>query len=117
MFKFDESKEEDILDPVLTDKLKDWKGFDAPEGKLKMGIGQSFDTILGVAQKVGGLDMEFFRRITSNTNENGRNKIRNGKIAGYNWTIVSVSEMVNFFGIMLKISINELNLGGYNAYW
>ena len=70
VFKFDESKEEDILDPVLTDKLKDWKGFDAPEGKLKMGIGQSFDTILGVAQKVGGLDMEFFRRITSNKNEN-----------------------------------------------
>ena len=23
----------------------------------------------------------------------------------------------NFFGIMLKISVQDLKLGGYNAYW
>ena len=28
-----------------------------------------------------------------------------------------ISEMIRFFGIILKISIQDLNLGGYNAYW
>ena len=57
IYKFAESKEDDLLDPVLTDKLKYLKCLDEPEGKLKKGIGETFDTIIEVAQKVGGLDI------------------------------------------------------------
>ena len=44
-------------------------------------------------------------------------KIVRGNFVGYRWTPISVVEMIQYFGIILKISILELNLGGYDAYW
>ena len=43
--------------------------------------------------------------------------LKRGNYVGYKWVPISVRKMIQFFGIMLKISIQDLSLGGYDAYW
>ena len=61
--------------------------------------------------------MGLFRRITNNSNAYAQSRVKRGSFVGYKWVPIKVEEMIKFFGIMLKISIHDLNLGGYDAYW
>ena len=63
------------------------------------------------------MDMCFFRRITANSKKYAYNHTIRGKYAGYKWIPISVSEIIIFLGIMLKMSIQDLKLGGCDAYW
>ena len=102
---------------MLQDRLKYQKGLSEPKGKLKEGVPEMFSDIFQCAQKCGGIDMTFFGRITANSNTSARTRILKRKIHGYKFNPVTVIEMINFFGIILKISVYDNNLGGYNSYW
>jgi hypothetical protein len=112
-----EVAEEKEFESLLKNKLQDRKGVPEPKGKLKTGVSETFNSIFECARKCGGMDMQFFRRLTANSNESAHLKIYRGKINGYNFKPITVTEMINFFGIMLKISVYNNNLGGYDSYW
>jgi hypothetical protein len=40
-----------------------------------------------------------------------------GVFSGSDWKHISVEEMVNFLGIVLKISVDNKELGGYKSYF
>ena len=86
----------DLKTPLI---YKNKKGHEIlePEGRLKDGISESFDTCFQCLQKVGGMDMNLFRRITANSNAHARSKLVRNKFIGYNWQMITVSEMVNLF--------------------
>ena len=43
-------------------------------------------------------------------------KLVGGKFVGSSWRIITVEEMYHAYGISLKISIDNHQLGGINAY-
>ena len=100
IIKFEKNTDDLPFDPVLKTPLicKDKKGNDIlePEGKLKEGVSETFESCFECLQKVGGTDMNLFRRITANSNANARTKVVRNKFIGYNWQHITVPEMVNF---------------------
>jgi hypothetical protein len=66
----------------------------------------------------GGMDYDFFKQITANSNEHARLNMSNeGVFAGKDWTNVTVEEFVHFLGILLKMSVDNRELGGYSSYF
>lgn len=59
--------------------------------------------------------MNVFMRIMANSNAHTCSNVVQNKILGYSWQMITGPEMV-FFLIMLKISVQGLKLGEYNAY-
>ena len=72
----------------------------------------SFSTIFECVQKCDGLDMHLFRCITANEDSNIRIKTYCDVYVGYSWGL-NCHRNGSFFGILLKISLLVLNLGGY----
>ncbi len=71
---------------------------------------------MGYLEVCSGMDYEFFKHFTANWNEYARMHMNNdGQYAGTNWTNVTVEEMVRFLGVILKMSIDNRELGGYAA--
>ena len=102
VIKFEENKDDIPFDQVLKTPLiyKNKKGREIlePEGRLKDGISELFHTCFQCLQKVEGMDMNLFRRITANSNAHARSKLVRNKCIGYNWQMITVPEMVNFCG-------------------
>jgi hypothetical protein len=44
-------------------------------------------------------------------------KYLNKHVYGHVWKDITVAEMYHFLGIILKISLNSLEFGGYTVYW
>ena len=85
---------------------------------LRRGVVRRFDTVLGCLDLCSGMDYEVFKRITANANEYARMHMNNdGQYAGSNWTNVTVEEMMRVLEIILKMSINNRDLGGYASYF
>ena len=116
-FNFQQLRDCDNIDDILLHELRDERGTSKPDGCLKKGISDTFSSISECVSKVGGLDINLIKRITFNSNAHARNKLKHGNFAGYKWSDITATEMIRFFGIMLKISILDLNMGGYDAYW
>ena len=83
---------------------------------LRHAVARRFETVMGCLEVCSGMDYEFFKCIIANSNEYARMHMNNdGQYAGSNWTNVTVEEMVRFLGIILKMSIDNRELGGYAA--
>ena len=80
-------------------------GTQKPRGQLREGVADSFSSIFECFCVCGEMDITFFRRLTANSNENAKKKVKRGNFVGYKWVPITVEEMINFFRIMLKISI------------
>lgn len=69
----------------------------------------------------GGLSYSFFKRLTANSNEYAKKKksTMDGRyfFAGSAWKNITVEEMIRFHGMVLKMSIDDRKLGGYEAYF
>ena len=69
----------------------------------------------------GGLSYNFFKGLTANSNEYARKNgtDMDGRIvfAGLAWKNITVKEMIRFHGMVLKMSIDDRKLGGYEAYF
>ena len=100
----------DLQMPEITNK------YDGPHG-LKPGVEHKFNTVSECIFETSGLLLDVFRRMTAQSNKYARAKMRNGKFGGLKWTNITLQEMIRFFGIMLRMSIEPRHLGGYEAYF
>ena len=57
-----------------------------------------------------GLDMEYFIIVTTNSNKYGQDNIKNGNFGETKWINITVQDMLNFYIVMLWISIDPLNI-------
>ena len=64
-----------------------------------------------------GLDIDYFRRVTTNSDKYGWYHLKNGKFGGMKWINIPVQGMIYLYGVMLIISIEPRNLGGYTSYF
>jgi MATE family multidrug resistance protein len=90
-------------------------------GCLKPGVAASFKSPLDCAEVCGGLTHEMVKRLTVQSNLYAEEVLKpqyvGGRVEGSPWKKITVAEMYRFLGLMLKISISPLNLGGYEAYF
>lgn len=85
---------------------------------LRRGIGKKFTTVFECTQLCGGLSITFFKRLAANSNQYARlHMTPDGKFAGRTWRNISLEEMVRFHGVILKMSIDNRSLGGYESYF
>ena len=85
---------------------------------LHHGVSKKFNTIFECVSVAGGMDYEFFKRLTANSNEYARlHMSQDGEFGGSKWSNISVQEMIRFHGMILKMSIDDRELGGYTAYF
>jgi len=89
--------------------------------ELKTGVGGSFKTPLGALQVVGGFDFDTVKRLCRNSNEYIKMCVlpsrTNQLLYGIRFEDITLSEMIKFFGIMLRMSLIPIDYGGYPAYF
>ena len=119
-------KFEEVRDPpkgeCLKEPRKEW--YRGKEG-LRPKAGKRFHDPFDCFTKVSGLDRAHVARICRNTNnyyhsiiKNKTSRVQgNGRYNGMLWKDVTVTEMYRFFGILLKISMNYRDSGGYTSYF
>ena len=95
--------------------------YDGNGPSLRRGVAKRFSTALGCVMICGGLSYSFFKRLTANSNEYAKKKksTMDGRyfFAGSAWKNITVEEMLRFHGMVLKMSIDDRKLGGYEAYF
>ena len=89
---------------------------------LKFGVASSFRTPLEALQTVGGFDYETVKRLCRNSNDYIKSQVvpndSNERVVyNQNFVDITVEETMRFFGIILRISLNPIDNGGYAAYF
>ena len=90
---------------------------------LRPGIWQTFSTPFECFQRCGGMTNQMVSNLTSSTNAyyhshlKLRHASRNGYYHSQRWKDVTIQEMYRFLGILLKMSLNPVDGGGYTAYF
>ena len=105
--------EEEIRGPPENDR------YNGPHG-LKPGVINRFKTVLQCLMTTTALSLDFFDRLTTQSNKFARNQMKercSNKFIGRNWQNIRVEEMIRFFGIMLRISLEPRKMGGYPSYF
>ena len=85
-----------------------------PHG-LKNGINESYMTVLQCVMNTTAMSLEFFERLIAQSNEYARNNMKSKNSTlyiGHKRTNIRAGEMICFFGIMLRISLEPRNMGG-----
>ena len=93
--------------------------YEGPHG-LKPNVGKRFCTVLQCLFETTAMDRGFFVRLCGESNKYARRimKERNTTLfLGHKWSNISVEEMVHFFGILLRISLEPRKMGGYTSYF
>lgn len=106
--------------PAVLDKHMR-KFYDGPEG-LRHGVAHSFQDPFGCFENCGGLDYGLVARLAAGSNDYFHRfkrpcLDRNAIWHGVKWTDITVEEMYRFLGILLRISMEPVDGGGYNAYF
>ena len=84
---------------------------------LRKCVDRKFNTLLGgVCGIAGGFSYELVKRITMNSNAYVRARFVGNKFYGSDWTNINVEEMFHTLGMILKMSLVNIRLGGINAY-
>ena len=105
--------EEEIIGP------KEYDHYSGAHG-LKANIGTRFYTVLQCLFETTAMNRSFFLRLCSESNKYARMvmKERNTSLfLGHKWSNISVTEMIHFFGILLRVSIEPRKMGGYATYF
>ena len=87
---------------------------------LKNGIRERFTDVLQFVMNTTVISMEFFERLTAQSNKYARNNMKSRSSTlyiGHKWTNIRAGEMIRFFGIMLRISLEPRKVGGYSTYF
>ena len=88
-----------------TDRLK-------PEAKMR-----AMDTVMECVEEFGGLDKNYFARLTNHSNAYAEERKKGSSFAGSTWSRISCGEMIRFHGILLRMSIDGRKVGGYETYF
>ena len=93
--------------------------YEGPHG-LRKNISKRFCTVLQCLFETTAMDRGFFIRLCGESNKYAKNIMRERNTTlflGYKWTNIIVEEMVHFFGILLRISLEPRKMGGYTSYF
>jgi hypothetical protein len=90
--------------------------------RLKRGVADLFRTPAECIAVCGGLTESFVVRLQAKSNDFYHSLIKpglgnNNKFLGLKWDNITKAEMYRFLGIVLQISMNERDGGGYKAYF
>ena len=92
--------------------------YNGPGPCLKRGIAERLHNLLDAVAICGGMDYNFFKRLAANSNQFARNKLdQRHRYCGFPWKNITTEEMYRFFGVLLKMSIDNRKMGGYKAYF
>ena len=102
------------LEVVLTPPINLYNGRGPP---LCHGVARQFDIALECVSVCGGMGYNVFKQVTTNSNSYARmNMIDSGYVGGSPLSNISVQEMVQYHGVVLKMSVDHRELGGYVPY-
>jgi len=91
------------------------------KSSLKEGVASSFSDLFDTFCRVGGLSCEFVVRIAANSNDHYHAQIKTelgqNRFHNLQWKDISTEEMYQFLGMLLKISLSPVDVGGYPAYF
>jgi hypothetical protein len=73
--------------------------------------------LLGACGTAGGFSYELIKRITMNSNAYVRSRLVGNKFYGSDWKNITVEEMFHTLGMILKMSLVNIRLGGLKAYF
>lgn len=93
--------------------------YNGPHG-IKEDVGSSFQTVLQCILKTTAMDRDFFKRLATQSNKYARANMHarsSSMFLGHKWANITTGEMVRFFGIMLRISMEPRKMGGYTSYF
>ena len=105
--------EEEIPGPKETDH------YNGPHG-IKSHVASSFTTVLQCIFATTAMNIDFFKRLATQSNKYARtimNTQSSSMFLGHKWRNISTGEMIRFFGIMLRISLEPRRMGGYTSYF
>ncbi len=105
---------EDLPAEGLHEDLYHYSG---PGPCLRPYVSTRFRTVLEAFGVAGGFTYELIKRITANSNAYASKNLKGSNFAGSFWHPISVEEMYHFLGIILKMSIDNRQVGGYHAYF
>ena len=66
------------------------------------------------------MDLDFFTRLATQSNKYVRTIMHTQSSSiflGHKWRNISTGQMIRFFGIMLRISLEPEKMGGYTSYF
>eukprot|EP00957_Ditylum_brightwellii_P089279 6798372-Ditylum_brightwellii.AAC.1 len=64
------------------------------------------------------MDLDYFWCMTANSKKYACSKLPGyNKFGGMKWKNISLKEMFQFYGIILRMSIGPQHMGGYEAYF
>ena len=89
---------------------------------LRAGIAECFTDPSECLEECGGLTYKFVARLAANSNDYFKFFIepglcKNKRFHNIKWVDITTAEMYHFLGIILKISLAEMDAGGYVAYF
>ena len=76
-----------------------------------------FDTLLGACGIAGGFSYELLKCITMNSNAYVRARLVGNRFYGSDWKNITVEEMFHILGMILKMSLVNICIGGLKAYF
>jgi hypothetical protein len=64
------------------------------------------------------MGFDFLKLLTANSNEYGRQHMNDsGCFGGFSCSSIIVQEIIQFFGMVMKISVDNRQLGGFISYY
>ena len=84
---------------------------------LRKFVDVKFDTLLGACRTAGGFSYELVKQITMNSNAYVQARLVRNKFYGSDWKNITIEEMFHTFGMILKMSLVSICLGGLKAYF
>lgn len=88
---------------------------------VRTSVPYKFDDPLECVQQCGGLSRTFIKRLMNSSNYYWVSDLsrhhKDGIFHGLKWVPINIEEMHHFLGILLTISINPKDSGGYAAYF
>ena len=93
--------------------------YNRPGPCLKRGVATSFTTAMQCLGKCGHMDIQFFRCIAAKSNQYACEHMDQTMLCfgGSKCNNIQLEEMIHFFGMVLKMSINDRRVGGYTEYF
>ena len=110
--------EEHDIDTEIEGPVED-DHYSGPCG-LKSGVSKKFVTVVQCLFQTTAINRNFFVRLCAESNRYARIVMRQRNTSvflGHKWSNVTVEEMIHFFGIMLRISLEPRKMGGYKSYF
>ena len=105
------------LDVVPGTPNTTYQHYNGPGPCLRKFVDRKFDTLLGACRIAGGFSYELLKCITMNSNAYVRAQLVGNRFYGSDWKNITVEEMFHTLGMILKLSLVNIRLGGLKAYF